>query len=617
MPNDIIQLRFNRSQTPDKGFDAQVIQASKTTFNGPLLVDTKQQHSLDQLFQQMSDFSTLTPCSDSGYQGQPCAPKVNRFHQDMTELGQGLWDILPYSISQNLPHLLQAAEVEDRGVQLIIEAHVEDYATHLLGLPWELLFLPESGRFPASGPNLQIIRRVLGLPRQANPPLPSRFSLLHHIALQGEHPETRQAIAAETRILPALLGTQRYTRVTSPGSVHALTTTLATQAFDVFHFLGHGDLCFFTDSQTSSQDENPGQGFLWLFDGHGEKQYLTAEHLKILFAANHSVKLVVLPACQSASRSAHSIALNLVQAGFPNVIAMQGDLPQRALPHFTQALYQALDEHQDIPRAVATARHQIASLVPDTADWCMPVLYTNEGLAETTTIQRWADQLIDKVTNSHYLQHLFWKLTAVHLLVAMALGLSGVQQPLPDWEILGYAIAWTGLCTPIIILIMQWRSRQQLLKASPNHSKLSLFCWLYATSIIGQGLLMLITICVVALLAGLGFWQDITPLAQLLILQPIAGLSLFLAYAQARANTIYFINNERMPSKNRDHWHIMIILLGYLGLATPWFINTETTSQDIFLGGPPLTNLSMALYCAVLATLLHYSQQTGSRQPSQ
>ncbi len=648
---DIIRLRLTRSSNPDERYIAQVREASSTTFGGEFKADIEASvQALDSLFKLMGYFASL----GFNYADLPCKPGLDQIHKDMVNLGDRLWDLLPPPITQKLPHLLQNADLENRRLRLIIEAHTNDRAARLLGLPWELLYLPESGRFPASGPKLEIVRRVIGLPRQREPRLPKDFSLLHHIVQLNQHSITNEAIQTETTILPDLLADNRYHKVPGCGSIESLLETLQNQPVDVFHFLGHGDICHFEaptsssafspneqtgfqstihipghipgqkntiDTKTQATKPQPnkvesykrlGRSYLILSDQFGDVQYVTADHLKHLFANQHGVRLVVLSACQSGSSEAHNIALNLVHAGFPYVVAMQGDLPQRALPHFTRAFYQSLAQHQDIPRAVAWARHEIACHVPDAPDWCLPILYTNEGLPDPPKAKQYADHLASGFSlvgkNKQRLFRWHWQLAAAHILVAVLLTISNLKQSVPDFHVLGYAIAWTGLFTPFIAISVQWRAQTQLKSVLGNFSNLALFGRLWGMSLMTQGLLVMETVIVVSLFASLGFWQQLSPVAHYLLLSPVALLGLFLPYAQSRANVLYFLSSERVVPAAKDWRDLMVISVGYAMLWSPFWIQMDF-ARDMFYQAIdttfPTVNLILGLIAGTLAFAIH------------
>jgi hypothetical protein len=86
--------------------------------------------------------------------------------------------------------------------------------------------------------------------------------------------------------------------------------------------------------------------------------------------------LVVLVSCQSAGRGAEDVAAalgpQLVAAGVPAVLAMQGQISMATAATFTPALFDALRTDGRIDRAVTEAR----AVVRDRPDWWMPVLFT-------------------------------------------------------------------------------------------------------------------------------------------------------------------------------------------------------------------------------------------------
>ena len=94
--------------------------------------------------------------------------------------------------------------------------------------------------------------------------------------------------------------------------------------------------------------------------------------------------LLVLNTCYSGAQPegvnlGTPLAVELVETGFPLVVAMAGRVLDTACRLFTRQLYQALVQGSPLPSAVATGRsagHRLAANDPDAVDWVLPILVT-------------------------------------------------------------------------------------------------------------------------------------------------------------------------------------------------------------------------------------------------
>jgi CHAT domain len=173
-------------------------------------------------------------------------------------------------------------------------------------------------------------------------------------------------------------------RVLQSASAESLTRELEHFQPDVLHVIGHGHL--FPEEhcvKLQLRAESPGGGDDWLTAG---------QLLDVFAAANHTPKVVVLSACQTASAPADGaqdspvnslpFAARLVAGGVPIVVAMAGDISDTACRVFTRALTQAIGEGVLIADAVIRGRQAAFRARPDleSADWALPAVFLAEQL---------------------------------------------------------------------------------------------------------------------------------------------------------------------------------------------------------------------------------------------
>jgi len=120
-----------------------------------------------------------------------------------------------------------------------------------------------------------------------------------------------------------------------------------------------------------------GQPRLWLEREDGTADVVDGGDLALrVRELRHKPLLAVLISCQSAGHGAEEVAAalgpQLVAAGIPAVVAMQGQITMQTAAIFTPALFAALRTDGRIDRAISEAR----AAVRDRPDGWMPVLFT-------------------------------------------------------------------------------------------------------------------------------------------------------------------------------------------------------------------------------------------------
>jgi len=139
------------------------------------------------------------------------------------------------------------------------------------------------------------------------------------------------------------------------------------KGYHILHFLGHGAF-----------SAKRGQAALYMQDAEGHaKRVLDDEFVSMLARQGVQLRLVVLAACQSATRSSADAFLGLgpklVSVGVPAVVAMQDFVTVETARKFSGAFYKRLLEHGQVDLAVNEARS--ALLTAGRPDAAVPVLF--------------------------------------------------------------------------------------------------------------------------------------------------------------------------------------------------------------------------------------------------
>ncbi|MFK8016976.1 MAG: CHAT domain-containing protein [Gammaproteobacteria bacterium] len=146
-----------------------------------------------------------------------------------------------------------------------------------------------------------------------------------------------------------------------------LRSALASRAYHVLHYMGHG-----------VHDERTGSGALVLEDQNGDAALLNAEALGQLLRNSPTLRLVFLNACDTAktdtSRPFAGVTNRLVMAGVPAVVAMQFPISDSAAITFAKAFYSSLVAGAPVDEATAHGRLSIMVNEPQSLEWGTPVL---------------------------------------------------------------------------------------------------------------------------------------------------------------------------------------------------------------------------------------------------
>jgi len=244
----------------------------------------------------------------------------------------------------------------------------------LQGLPWEIM--RRNGSIDAPDPNRVFIRVVptVGIRPPAPLPRDRRLRVLFAVA------ESINVAATDWNDTYVLLNDKFGKRIdVSKIDLKFVRTTtrnelfqeLTKQAYDVFHFYGHGEviqgvgnLAFVSDDRKTAKRDI---------------DFVPAPELARMLAGT-KIRLVVLSACNSGNGNFTNdfavLSKALIQAGVPAVVANQSKVSIQTVAPFAGALYETLLQTGDVDTAVATARARLAFTSHySSTDWAIPVLY--------------------------------------------------------------------------------------------------------------------------------------------------------------------------------------------------------------------------------------------------
>ena len=257
----------------------------------------------------------------------------------------------------------------------------------LAALPLEAMYDPIGRMWPATAPHLSLVRK----PDVATPPVPARQRGLHvvlaaptpsdlpQLQWQAEVSALQEALGPHLRAGTAGLTVRGGADADLNGVGQALQQTPA----QVLHLVCHG---------VGARGDHDG-GLMWTGAG-GRAARISGEALAALLRGSARPRLVVLNACHSAEppgadlqepvedwwlrTRGRGVAMALLEAGVPAVLAMQGRVRDEHAIHFTRGLYQALADGLGVEQAVQRARGGLhAHLLardPASLAFCAPVL---------------------------------------------------------------------------------------------------------------------------------------------------------------------------------------------------------------------------------------------------
>ncbi len=240
----------------------------------------------------------------------------------------------------------------------------------VLGLPWELLHVPNSRDFLGLGRRTPIIRS-LDVPHFVEPVLPAvRLRILVIASNPTGYPALD--LATERRHLEAVAGWRRNLDIVflpTAGREELREALLEARdqkdPFHVLHFMGHGS--FLAEG---------GEGVLLFEKDDHFPEEITGESLAEEIKDFPSLRLVVLNACQTGQMTDRSgldpfagVASALVLEGVPAVIAMRSRISDEAAITFSKTFYRRLVKGDPVDVAIAECRLAIRRKEEAEGEW--------------------------------------------------------------------------------------------------------------------------------------------------------------------------------------------------------------------------------------------------------
>ena len=244
----------------------------------------------------------------------------------------------------------------------------------LEGLPWELMYREDAGRFLGLDRYSSIVR-YLDVPRPSKPiPLPEKLRVLVVMAEPEAPGLAALNLEAECDRLQRL--SEQYeswqVEVERRASVSPLRRRLAEDGpFHVVHFMGHGGF-----------DPATGEGLLYFEGPNRSAQPITGQALAAKLLDFDDLGLVFLNACETATSAGGQgkdpfagVAAALVRGGLPAVIAMQRPISDHAAIAFSDAFYTSLSGGACADEALVEGRQAIHSAASKSVEWMIPVFF--------------------------------------------------------------------------------------------------------------------------------------------------------------------------------------------------------------------------------------------------
>ncbi len=287
------------------------------------------------------------------------------------ELGTGLFAAV-FS-GETLAALRRSLDETNRhdATGLRLKLRLQD-APDLADLPWEFMFDASLDRFLAQSDYTPIVRYI-DMPQPVRPlevALPLNILVMISSPEDPDYPPldiAREKQRLEQALAPLISAGKVTIDWLEKASLSELQRHLRTNAYHVFHFIGHGGF-----------DQAAGEGVLILEDDNGKAWRAAGYRIGPLLNDHRSLRLAVLNSCEGARGSRSdpfgSMAASMIRQGIPAVVAMQFEITDGAAITFSGDFYGALADGYAVDAAVSEARKGILIQAND-VEWGTPVLY--------------------------------------------------------------------------------------------------------------------------------------------------------------------------------------------------------------------------------------------------
>ena len=287
----------------------------------------------------------------------------------MVILGSHLYELLfPEDVDQTFKTSFDKYQDQTLRVVLEFEPGAADWAT----LPWEFIYVPDGkwggirGFFISAHSSLILTRHVQATRTAGAKPA---------VTGAGGKAKTKIAIvvsspADQTTVSPDVIESITALRTQYPDQIEIVEPMLENptkeelKAFitnnrpNVVHFMGHGEYDL----------KNKKGRIAFVNKKTGKAQWFDDDTFADSFAKNPP-ELVFLHACQGAKSTSYvgfrGLALKLVYAGVPNVVAMQYPIENFVALQFAKKFYESLGKGMFIDQAVQAGREALGTCLEE------------------------------------------------------------------------------------------------------------------------------------------------------------------------------------------------------------------------------------------------------------
>jgi len=263
---------------------------------------------------------------------------------------------------RSMDHVLS----QNKGLRIRLRINVPEFHD----LPWEFLYNPQFDQFLALSKDTPIIRYIeLPYTIQALP-VKTPMKILVMISSPDGYPplDVEEEWKRLNKALQPLIDRDMVIleKLENP-TLSALQQHLRRDRVHIFHYIGHGK--YFERQQ---------DGMLLLEDENHRGSPTSGQHLGAILHDHHTLRLVVLNACEGARTSTEDpytgVAQTLVRQGIPAVMAMQFEIFENAAITLAQEFYSAIADGYPVDAALSEARKAIFATNND-VEWGTPVLF--------------------------------------------------------------------------------------------------------------------------------------------------------------------------------------------------------------------------------------------------
>jgi len=289
--------------------------------------------------------------------------------EDLIRFGTDLFETLFQGDVRRLYDEARARQ-QNRKLDIVLTSMISWVAEK----PWEFAYDPGRESFLATE-DVHFVRNVLtAVPANVIPPVsgPLRILVVAAEPVGLGDLSVEQEIEVIRRGFDPLIEAGMVTvEVLARATPRRVQSWLSTGAFNVVHFIGHGQY-----------DANSEQGTLLFENEHNTEFALGVRAAREIFC-RRGISLIFLNSCESGSGSRkklnRGIAQGLVSHGVPAVVANQYSVLDTSATSFAQHFYWALGTGMSIGQAACEARIAVnCSMQGDIIDWAVPVVYVRD-----------------------------------------------------------------------------------------------------------------------------------------------------------------------------------------------------------------------------------------------